>query len=53
VLTSWVWRRTLQEFGFYRSRWTCTVPAIVIDERHGVRVSRETVRGWLGQHGLV
>jgi putative transposase len=41
------------EFGFTRSRWSCAAVAVVLREDHGVRASRETVRRWLRQDGLV
>jgi putative transposase len=53
LVTSWVLRTTPRDFGFYRSRWTCATLVLVIEERHGVGVSGETVRRWLHQQDLV
>jgi putative transposase len=53
LVTTWVLRTTPRDFGFYRSRWTCSTLAIVIAERHGVGVRGETVRRWLHQQDVV
>jgi transposase len=53
LVTGWVLHMTPRDFGFYRSRWTCATLAIVIEERHGVRVSAETVRRRLHEQDLV
>src|SRR5437588_188382 len=47
VLLSWVQAQTPRAFGFFRSRWCCGVLALLLWQRHGVAVSRETVRRWL------
>jgi transposase len=49
----WVTTRTPREFGFLRSRWTCGTVVLLLREDHDLCVSRETVRRWLHQQGLV
>lgn len=41
-----------QDFGFYRSRWTCGTVVALLKEDFGVRTSQETVRCWLHDEGL-
>src|SRR5215218_9254529 len=47
TLVSWVTTKAPSDFGFLRSRWSCAVLALLLRERHGVSVSRETVRRML------
>jgi transposase len=49
----WVLTRRPADFGFAKSRWSCGAVAVVLREDHRVSVSRETVRRWLRQDGLV
>jgi transposase len=49
----WVTTLSPPDFGFVRSRWTCGTLALLLAERQGVQVSRETVRRWLHQRNLV
>jgi putative transposase len=44
ILVSWVTKKVPSDFGLLRSRWSCGVLALRLRERHGVAVSRETVR---------
>src|SRR3954454_13175975 len=53
VLVSWVTTRTPGDFGFLRTRWSCALLALLLREREGVAVSRETVRRWLHRGPLV
>ena len=53
VVVAWVLTRRPAEFGFARSRWSCEAVAVVLREDHRTPVSRETVRRWLRQAGLV
>jgi putative transposase len=53
VLVAWVTQKLPCDFGFLRSRWCCEALMIVLLEVHHVAVSRETVRRWLHQGGLV
>lgn len=49
----WLESHTPQDFGFFRSRWTCEVIAHLLAWEENVRVSRETVRRWLKKIGFV
>jgi transposase len=53
VVVVWVLARRPREFGFARSRWSCEAVAVVLRDDHRTPVSRETVRLWLRQAGLV
>jgi putative transposase len=53
VVVAWVLTRRPSEFGFARSRWSCEAVAVVLREDYRTPVSRETVRRWLRQAGLV
>jgi transposase len=53
VVVGWVLRHSPRDFGFLRSRWSCAAVAVAVAEGHGVAVSRETVRRWLHDGGLV
>jgi putative transposase len=53
VAVAWVLTRRPAEFGFARSRWSCEAVAVVLREDYRTPVSRETVRRWLRQAGLV
>jgi putative transposase len=53
VVVEWVTEAVPRDFGFLRSRWSCGALALLIRERHGVAVGRETVRRWLHDGGLV
>lgn len=53
VLVTWVTTQTPRDFGFLRSRWSCTLLALLLHERYGVTASRETVRRGLHRGALV
>jgi len=53
VVVAWVLTRRPSEFGFARSRWSCEAVAVVLREDHATPVSREAVRRWLREAGLV
>jgi putative transposase len=44
---------TPRDFGFFRSRWSCALLALMLWEQHRVRLSPETVRRGLHQMGFV
>lgn len=44
---------TPRSFGLFRSRWCCASVAWLLNEQYQVVVSRETVRQWLHEGGLV
>jgi putative transposase len=53
VMVTWVTTQTPRAFGFLRSRWCCEVVALLLWQRHGLTVSRETVRRHLHQADIV
>ena len=53
IVVSWVTEMTPRAFGFLRSRWCCEAVALLLWQRHGVDVSRETVRRWLRREQVV
>lgn len=53
LLVSWVTTKTPSDFGFLRSRWSCTLLALLLHEREAVTASRETVRRLLHRGNLV
>jgi putative transposase len=44
VVMRWLLHFTPQGFGFFRSRWSCELLALLLREREGIRLSPETVR---------
>lgn len=44
VVCDWALHKTPQDFGYFRSRWSCELLAMVLKERHGIGVSAETIR---------
>lgn len=44
VVTRWLLSFTPRDFGFFRSRWSCELLALLLREREGIRLSPETVR---------
>jgi putative transposase len=44
---------TPRDFGFFRSRWSCALLALLLWERHRLRLSPETVRRGLHHIGFV
>jgi putative transposase len=53
VVVAWVLTRRPAEFGFARSRWSCGAAAVLLRDDYAVPASRETVRRWLRDAGLV
>ena len=53
LVVGWVLTLTPRAFGLLRSRWCCATAALLLWQRHAVRVSRETVRRWLRRADLV
>jgi putative transposase len=49
----WLIGHTPRDFGFFRSRWSCAVLALLLWDEHRVRLSPETVRRGLHQIGYV
>jgi transposase len=44
VVVRWLLHHTPRDFGFFRSRWSCGLLALLLWEREGIRLSTETVR---------
>lgn len=53
IVVGWVEHCTPRDFGYLRSRWCCATLALVLWNRHSVKVSAETVRRWLVRENLV
>jgi putative transposase len=49
----WLIAHTPRDFGFFRSRWSCAVLAMLLWEQQRVRLSPETVRRGLHEMGYV
>lgn len=49
----WLLSKSPQDFGFFRSRWSCALLAMLLWEQEGVRLSAETVRRGLHQRQFV
>jgi putative transposase len=44
VVMRWLLSFTPKDFGFFRSRWSCELLALLLREREGIHLSPETVR---------
>jgi transposase len=44
VVIRWLVSFTPRDFGFFRSRWSCELLALLLREQEGIRLSPETVR---------
>lgn len=53
VVVDWVKSQKPRDFGFLRSRWCCEIVVLLMLREFDLEVSRETVRRWLHQGGLV
>jgi transposase len=53
VVLRWLQNRTPHDFGFLRWRWTCGLLALMLWDSYRVRLSAETIRRALHQHGFV
>jgi transposase len=53
VVARWLISHTPRDFGFFRSRWSCGLLAMLLREQHGLRLSAEAVRRGLHQMGFV
>jgi transposase len=50
VICGWVLHKTPQDFGYFRTRWSCEILAELLAEQHGVEIGSETIRR--GLHAL-
>lgn len=53
VVQRWLQQKTPQDFGYFRSRWSCALLAEVLAWEERIRVSSEAVRRGLAQLGWV
>jgi len=53
VVIRWVLAKTPRDFGFLRSRWSCTTLVLLLWEEHQLEVSAETVRRALAREQVV
>jgi hypothetical protein len=53
LVAGWLTDYTPRAFRFLRSRWTCAVVVVLLWHGYQLALSRETVRRWLHQAGLV
>lgn len=53
VVLTWLGGLTPRAFGFFRSRWTCSVLAVLLWEQQQVRKSPETIRRQLHRQNYV
>ena len=44
VVVRWLLHKTPQDFGFFRTRWSCALLALLLWEQERIRISAETVR---------
>jgi len=49
VVVRWLLHKTPQDFGFFRTRWSCALLALLLWEQEGIRISPETVRRGMRQ----
>ena len=53
LLVTWVLTRTPRDFGYCRSRWSCSTLAVVLWDTKQVKVGQETIRRWLLRQNMV
>ena len=53
VVVRWLLQKTPRDFGFFRSRWSCGLLALLLSQREGIRLSAETVRRGLHEMQFV
>ena len=53
VVVRWLLQKTPRDFGFFRSRWSCALLALLLSQREGIRLSAETVRRGLHEMQFV
>jgi putative transposase len=49
----WLLQFTPRDFGFFRSRWSCELLALLLRDQHGLRFSAETIRRGLHRMNFV
>ena len=53
VVVRWLLHKTPQDFGFFRTRWSCALLALLLWEQERIRISAETVRRGMRQMEFV
>jgi transposase len=53
IVVRWLLAKTPQDFGFFRTRWSCALLAMLLWEQEKIRVSPETVRRALARQEFV
>jgi putative transposase len=53
VVVRWLLTKTPQDFGFFRTRWSCALLAMLLWEEQNIRLSPETVRRGLAKMEFV
>jgi transposase len=53
VVVRWLLHKTPREFGFFRTRWSCALLAMLLWEQERIRISPETVRRGMRQMEFV
>lgn len=53
VVVRWLLTKTPQDFGFFRTRWSCALLAMLLWEEENMRLSPETVRRGLARMEFV
>lgn len=53
IVVRWLLAKTPPDFGFFRTRWSCALLAMLLWEQEQIRVSPETVRRGLAQQAFV
>jgi putative transposase len=53
LVVEWVTRHRPRAFGFFRSRWCCSLLALVLQRDYALDIGRETIRRWLQREDLV
>jgi putative transposase len=53
IVVRWLLAKTPRNFGFFRSRWSCALLALLLWQEEGIRLSAETVRRGMRRIGFV
>jgi transposase len=53
LVVHWFTTCSPRTFGFFRSRWTCALAALLLHQDYRLQVSQETIRRWLHRAALV
>src|ERR1044071_6078285 len=53
VVVRWLLHKTPRDFGFFRTRWSCALLALLLWEQERIRISPETVRRGMRQMEFV